>query len=152
MLILHEKVLNQPDNIFSIILNSGKWRQFLNGYICNISYLHKEIRIIQKAIEKKLNLESRFIQCNLYDNGDIYSEYHKDIINNGDNCIAILSLGEERSIWFKNKDEEISIFLPHNSLIMFDKEHLLDYEHCIKTDNTLNKRISIVFSIKKETK
>lgn len=156
--------IDNAKELFDLIENTTNWDTRLSarktasfGIAYQYSNLfYEEIPMPDWALPllEKINTQFGFMpnNCliNYYQNGQNKMGFHSDDItqmypNTG---VAIISLGEEREIIYRQKDDktnEKSYLLTQGSLLYMDDKVQQDWLHAILPDETTTPRISLTF-------
>lgn len=163
-ILLKLNFIKNPQYLFELIDNSIIWDNRMRarktasfGKAYNYSqmgYPFQEfpsfLEEIRQNIQTELNFEPNNCLINYYENGKSKMGYHSDQIdilakNTG---IAIISLGEKRSLKFRNIENK-TIFkefeLTSGSLFYMNQEIQNSWQHSIPKSNTENPRMSLTF-------
>jgi alkylated DNA repair dioxygenase AlkB len=164
-IIIIKEILPNNNNIFNLIKENTVWDLSISSRktcsygkpynYSNINYTHtifpSYIKAMSNVVEKMFNFSPNNCLINYYDKSNSKMGFHSDQIdllveNSG---IAIFSLGDKRILRFKNKlnsNEIIDITLEENSLFFMSKNIQKYWLHALlKSDNSLNQRISVTF-------
>lgn len=160
-----KNVLPQRNNSFDLIKDNTVWDLSISsrktcsyGKPYNYSNLKYEktdfpyyIKEMSKIVEYNFKFSPNNCLINFYDDYNSRMGFHSDQIdllvdNSG---IAIFSLGDSRTMRFKNKlnkDEIIDILLEPNSLFFMSKNLQKYWLHSVlKGSSSFNQRISVTF-------
>jgi len=112
--------------------------------------MHPSLEIICKNIKKQFGYYPNNCLLNYYENGDSSMGYHSDSIKElqQETGVAIISLGAERKISFKNKQTPELIFkylLKNGQAIYMDQAIQIEWLHAIKKEKKVGERISLTF-------
>ena len=121
-----------------------------SGKTLKHNYWNKDLIDIKSSIEALCKCTFNSVLANLYRDGSdsmgLHSDDEKELGHNP--TIASLSLGEEREIVFKNKNENISLKIPqlHGQLLVMHGSTQEYWKHEIKKTKKLKKpRINLTF-------
>jgi alkylated DNA repair dioxygenase AlkB len=109
-----------------------------------------EIAVLIESITQALGFTPNNCLVNYYLDGKSKMGYHSDQtdILCDDTGIAILSVGETRTLRFRNISDKTVIEdydLPPGSLIYMTQQVQAEWQHAIPATNTMNGRISLTF-------
>ena len=159
-----EKFIENPTALFNwLILNivwddrmsARKTASYGNAYnYSQISYPYKELlpeleEIIEK-LEPLIGFKPNNCLINYYLDGKSKMGFHSDqtdILNN-DTGIAIISLGETRTLKFRNienREQFLNYELTAGSLVYMTQDIQREWQHAIPQSDTENGRISLTF-------
>lgn len=159
-----ENFIAQPSALFDWLEHHVQWDErmqarktasFGKAYnYSQISYPYQEfpdtLTSILNSIEKTLNFKPNNCLINYYLDGKSKMGFHSDqtdILHKGTG-VAILSIGETRTLRFRNiEDKEIikNFDLPSGSLIYMTNELQELWQHSIPKSTTENSRMSLTF-------
>lgn len=113
-----------------------------------------ELLKLKGKVEEKVQRKLTSVLFNYYRDGNDSVGWHKDdeSIFGEEPLIASLSLGETRPFKFRNRGtDSAALDLQHGDLLIFDKEHVLRWEHTIpKTKIKVGPRLNLTFRTGKE--
>lgn len=112
--------------------------------------MHPLLEPLCVAIEKELGFRPTNCLANYYESGQSTMGFHSDAIHNlaEGTGIAIVSLGAERDLVFRNKANHalvVRYVLPHGSLLYMTQRTQLHWAHALKKRPTVNARMSLTF-------
>lgn len=163
--ILHiENFINKPNELFDLLTTTVKWDERMTarktasfGKAYNYSQMHypyqeflPEIELINNKLKPVIGFKPNNCLINYYLDGKAKMGYHSDqtdILEAGTG-IAIVSLGETRTLKFRSKNnagEFLSYSLTAGSLIYMTQAIQDDWQHSIPNSDTENGRISLTF-------
>ncbi|MCP4439859.1 MAG: alpha-ketoglutarate-dependent dioxygenase AlkB [Aureispira sp.] len=159
-----ESFIPKPELLFAHLLETTQWDERMHtrktasfGVAYNysqISYpfqtMPSQLSTICKKINETIGYQPNNCLINLYPDGSSKMGYHSDQIdilaeNTG---IAIVSLGEERTLQFRNIDDyekRHSFDLKAGSLVYMTQEVQKEWKHALLKSSTPNPRISLTF-------
>jgi len=110
------------------------------------------LNTIKDDLEKRLNFKFNICLANYYTTGKKNIGWHADNEEKGSiSCIASLSLGANRSFYFRKKETKDiykEILLEDGSLIVMEKGCQENYEHMLPVDkNCPNPRLNLTFRL-----
>ena len=116
--------------------------------------MHKELIPLCHLIEKEVGFYPNNCLLNYYLDGDSTMGYHSDSTDElqGDTGVAIISLGSERLISYKNKLNKnivVNYLLKSGSLLYMNKAVQYDWLHAIPKNENEGGRISLTFRLMK---
>ena len=159
-----EKFIDNPDELFELLKASIQWDERMVarktasfGKAYNYSQMNypfqaflPELEQINSKINFTIGFEPNNCLINYYLDGKAKMGYHSDqtdILEEGTG-IAIVSIGEARSLKFRNiiKPEDIQTYnLPAGSLIYMTQDVQAIWQHAIPKADTEKGRISLTF-------
>ena len=112
--------------------------------------MHPLLVPIVDALEQRLGFRPNNCLLNFYETGDSSMGYHSDSTEElaPDTGVAIVSLGAERSITFRSKEdveEKYHYPLPSGSLLYMSQEVQHEWKHAILKQPEVGGRISLTF-------
>ncbi len=163
--ILHiENFIDDPNTLFDLLTVTVKWDERMTarktasfGKAYNYSQIQypyqeflPEIEFINNKLKPVIGFKPNNCLINYYLDGKAKMGYHSDqtdILEVGTG-IAIISLGETRTLKFRSKNnpgEFFSYSLTKGSLIYMTQAIQDNWQHSIPNSNTENGRISLTF-------
>ena len=126
---------------------------------CNYKYSGKKLKRnnwhptlfeIKRSIEFITSQKYNSVLANYYRDGSDSMGWHSDdeSMLDKDSAIASVSLGQERPLHFKHKNQDISFAIDqsHGSVIVMDGDTQKYWKHCIKKSKKLMKpRLNLTF-------
>ena len=111
---------------------------------------HPTLLEIKSNVESITSQKYNSVLANYYRNGSDSMGWHSDdeSMLDRDSAIASISLGQERPLYFKHKNKDISFAVKqtHGSLIVMEGETQKYWKHCIKKSKKLMKpRLNLTF-------
>lgn len=108
------------------------------------------IKNICSKIEKTLGFLPNNCLMNYYLNGDSTMGFHSDSSEEllEDTGVAILSLGSERHIWYRSKQDKqikLSFLLKSGTILYMNNQVQQDWTHAILKETDIGARISLTF-------
>jgi alkylated DNA repair dioxygenase AlkB len=163
--IIHiENFIDNPTILFDLLTTTVQWDErmaarktasFGNAYnYSQISYPHQdftpELIDINRKLKAVIGFEPNNCLINYYLDGKFKMGYHSDQIDilEADTGIAIVSVGETRTLKFRNivnSEEFLNFELTSGSLIYMTQEVQSSWQHSIPKSDTSNGRISLTF-------
>lgn len=159
-----QSFISSPAQLYELLIASVKWDERMTarktasfGKAYNYSQMDYPFQAFLPELEEiidKLNVIIRFkpnnCLINYYFDGKSKMGYHSDQTDILEECtgIAIVSLGETRSLKFRNiaDPEEFHAYeLPSGSLIYMTQEVQANWQHAIPKSDTEKGRISLTF-------
>jgi len=159
-----ENFIDEPNSLFEFLIKNIQWDErmlarktasFGKAYnYSQINYPYQdfspELKIIINKLESVLGLAPNNCLINYYLNGKSTMGYHADQtdILEANAGIAIISLGEQRTLKFKNIENPnkfLNYELASGSLIYMSQAIQSLWKHSIPRSNTENGRISLTF-------
>lgn len=159
-----EKFIDNPGELFDILTSTVKWDErmiarktasFGKAYnYSQIDYPYQdflpELDEIIKRLKPVIGFEPNNCLINYYLDGKSKMGYHSDQtdILDTDTGIAIVSIGETRTLKFRNiesPDQFLTYELTAGSLVYMTQEVQTIWQHSIPKSDTENGRISLTF-------
>lgn len=159
-----ENFIDNPTGLFDLLATTVKWDErmvarktasFGNAYnYSQISYPYQdflpELKDINKKLKAVIGFEPNNCLINYYLDGKSKMGYHSDQtdILEADTGIAIVSVGETRTLKFRNisnPNEFLNYELTSGSLIYMTQKVQSVWQHSIPKSDTSNGRISLTF-------
>ncbi|SEW46306.1 2OG-Fe(II) oxygenase superfamily protein [Chitinophaga sp. YR573] len=156
--------ISSPEDLFRLLRDNVIWdtrmvarRTASFGVAYNYSQIHypdtpfiPELINILNRIDDELGFEPNNCLINYYLDGSSKMGFHSDQIDilEEDTGIAILSVGETRTLRFRNiqdKNEVVDFELPSGSLIYMTQEVQHVWQHSIPSADTNEGRMSLTF-------
>jgi alkylated DNA repair dioxygenase AlkB len=156
--------ISSPEELFRLLRDNVIWdtrmaarRTASFGVAYNYSEIHypdtpfiPELINILNRIDDELGFEPNNCLINYYLDGSSKMGFHSDQIDilEEDTGIAILSVGETRTLRFRNKqdkNEVVDFELPSGSLIYMTQEVQHVWQHSIPSADTNEGRMSLTF-------
>jgi alkylated DNA repair dioxygenase AlkB len=121
-----------------------------SGVDYEVQPMHPLLEPICQRLVQTLGFLPTNCLLNYYETGQAKMGFHSDVTYNlaAGTGIAILSLGTDRALSFRAKDDHTQRFhhiLSHGSLLYMSQETQDDWEHAIKPSKTELGRISLTF-------
>ncbi len=121
-----------------------------SGVDFKVLNMHPLLVPICKHIEEEVGFLPTNCLLNYYEDGKSTMGFHSDTTNNleDDTGIVIVSLGAERSLTFRNKEDyekRLNYQLPNGSLFYMTQKTQDFWTHAVKKASTDEARISITF-------
>ena len=159
-----ENFINKPDEFFERLITTVLWDDRMTarktasfGKAYNYSQMDypfqaflPELEEINNKINVVIGFKPNNCLINYYLDGRSKMGYHSDQtdILEADTGIAIVSLGETRSLKFRNianPEQFLTYELPSGSLIYMTQAVQANWQHAIPKSDTNNGRISLTF-------
>jgi alkylated DNA repair dioxygenase AlkB len=159
-----DNFIDNPAELFNILTSRVKWDERMTarktasfGKAYNYSQIDypyqeflPELEIIIKRLKPVIGFEPNNCLINFYMDGKSKMGYHSDQtdILEADTGIAIISIGEQRILKFKNienPDQFLTYDLTSGSLVYMTQEIQRIWQHSIPKSDTENGRISLTF-------
>lgn len=159
-----ENFIQNPTELFDLLTTSVRWDERMTarktasfGKAYNYSQIDypyqkflPELEEIIEQLKPIIGFEPNNCLINYYMDGKSKMGYHSDQtdILETDTGIAIVSIGETRTLKFRNiesPDQYLSYELTAGSLVCMTQEIQNDWQHSIPKSNTENGRISLTF-------
>ncbi len=163
-----ENFIDNPNELFSILTTTVNWdsrmtarktASFGKSYnYSQIDYPYQdflpELEIINKKLKTVIGFEPNNCLINYYLDGKSKMGYHSDQtdILEKDTGVAIVSLGETRTLKFRNienPDQFLTYELTAGSLVYMTQDIQSIWQHSIPKSDTENGRISLTFRLMK---
>jgi alkylated DNA repair dioxygenase AlkB len=159
-----EQFIKNSEDLFNTLIRNVKWDERMTarktasyGVAYNYSQIHypfqsflPELDVLIKKIKPIIGFEPNNCLINYYLDGASKMGYHSDQtdILEKDTGIAIISVGETRTLKFRNiinPTEYLDYELSSGSLIYMTQAIQANWQHAIPKSNTSNGRISLTF-------
>jgi alkylated DNA repair dioxygenase AlkB len=159
-----ENLINNPTELFDLLTTTVRWDKRMTarktasfGKAYNYSQIYypyqkflPELEEIIEQLKPIIGFNPNNCLINYYMDGKSKMGYHSDQIDilETDTGIAIVSIGETRTLKFRNiksPDQYLNYELTAGSLVYMTQEIQKNWQHSIPKSNTENGRISLTF-------